>query len=311
MILKYLSKFVLEILPSVVATIIGAYIVNHYITKPANAPVVAAVSTVDPKTADPKKTDAKDAETPSDVASAPEPGTAKKSTPDKASIDKASIDKASIDKASIDKASIDKASIDKASVEDAAEKSTDKPTQAASLPVEPRRHQPAPHDRTVGKAVSVPVQTPTPAVAAASIVPPLEASPPQEERRDANDMARAAIERLRRSTEASRAPEAPRVQDPPRIVSAPAQPVQPLPPPIMVSTPPSGDGHNPNATVSLRPPFARVDDPRRPTPPADIPTASPPMDLHTEATASTPAHLTVAQDVLSAAKSVLHAVLPH
>jgi hypothetical protein len=35
------------------------------------------------------------------------------------------------------------------------------------------------------------------------------------------------------------------------------------------------------------------------------------MDLHTEATASTPAHLTVAQDVLSAAKSVLHAVLPH
>ena len=37
MLLKYLSKFVMEILPSVVATIIGAYIVNHYINnKPAD-----------------------------------------------------------------------------------------------------------------------------------------------------------------------------------------------------------------------------------------------------------------------------------
>ena len=34
--LKYLSKFTMDILPSVVATIIGAYIVNHYINaKPA------------------------------------------------------------------------------------------------------------------------------------------------------------------------------------------------------------------------------------------------------------------------------------
>ena len=38
--LKYLSKFAMDILPSVVATIIGAYIVNHYIvSKPtADAP---------------------------------------------------------------------------------------------------------------------------------------------------------------------------------------------------------------------------------------------------------------------------------
>ena len=49
--LKYLSKFAMDILPSVVATIIGAYIVNHYIvTKPAaDAPVAAAVSSVDPE----------------------------------------------------------------------------------------------------------------------------------------------------------------------------------------------------------------------------------------------------------------------
>ena len=44
--LKYVSKFALDILPSVVATIIGAYIVNHYIVaKPADAPAAAAVST--------------------------------------------------------------------------------------------------------------------------------------------------------------------------------------------------------------------------------------------------------------------------
>ena len=30
--LKYLAKFAMDILPSVAATIIGAYIVNHYIT---------------------------------------------------------------------------------------------------------------------------------------------------------------------------------------------------------------------------------------------------------------------------------------
>jgi hypothetical protein len=34
--LKYVSKITMDILPSVVATIIGAYIVNHYIVaKPA------------------------------------------------------------------------------------------------------------------------------------------------------------------------------------------------------------------------------------------------------------------------------------
>jgi hypothetical protein len=302
MIVKYLSKFVLEILPSVVATIIGAYIVNHYIVaKPAtDAPVTAAVSTVDPKaadpkasdpktadpktadlktadlkTADPKKTEvktAKGSETPSDVAGTPDPGTVKKNTADKA-----------------------------------IEKPADKPTDTASLPVETRRHQPAPRDKTVAK--TTPAQTPAPAVAPAGVVP-VEASPTLDERRDANDMARAAIERLRNSSEASRAPDAPRVQDAPRAVSAP---VQPLPPAIMVSTP-SGDAFNPNGTAPPRPPYApvaRVEDPRRPTPPADIPTASRPIDLHAEATASMPEQrTTVADDMLSAAKSVFHAVLP-
>jgi hypothetical protein len=301
MIMKYLSKFAMEILPSVVATIIGAYIVNHYIVaKPAtDAPVAAAVSTVDPKTADLKAADAKaaDAKTADLKTADPKKADAKSAKADAKGSERGSETPSDV------AATPDP--VKKNAAEKAAEKPADKPTDAASLPVEPRRHQPVPRDRTVAKTTPAPAQPP---FAAASIVP-VEANPTLDERRDANDMARAAIERLRNSSEASRAPDAPRVQEAPRVVSAP---VQPLPPPIMVSTP-SGDAFNPNGAASPKPPYApvaRVEDPRRPTPPADIP-ASRPIDLHAEATASMPEQrTTVADDMLSAAKSVFHAVLP-
>jgi len=63
--LNYLKKFALEILPSVAATVIGAYIVNHYISnKPAtDAPVAAAVAP-----ADARKNNAKPAGGSADVA---------------------------------------------------------------------------------------------------------------------------------------------------------------------------------------------------------------------------------------------------
>src|SRR5438128_7682790 len=81
--LNYLKKFAMDILPSVAATIIGAYIVNHYIlSKPGpDAPVSAAVSTVDPKAdakTDPKtnakSADSKPAEKPVNVSNLPEAG---------------------------------------------------------------------------------------------------------------------------------------------------------------------------------------------------------------------------------------------
>jgi len=90
-----------------------------------------------------------------------------------------------------------------------------------------------------------------------------------------------------------------RVPETPRVVTEPA--LRPLPPPIMVSTPPT-DTTN-----------ARVDDPHRPTPPAEIPTARPPLDLRAEMTEPVrqkPEKTSVAEDMLSAAKSVFHAVLP-
>ncbi len=276
--LKYVSKFALDILPSVVATIVGAYIVNHYIvSKPADAPVAAAVSTPDPKKADPE------------VAGIPEAGVKAKGISEKAVFD------------------------NKAAAEKPAQQSADKPAETASLPAETRRHQPMPREKTVAKAVPAPapvaVQAPAPATVP---TPPVEAAVAPEDKRDANDLARAAIERLRGSGEASprvqeavRIPEAPR-PDAPHAV--PAAPVQPLPPPIMVSTPRS-EALNP-ATGSLPYGFAQIADPRRPTPPADIP-SSQPIDLRAEATVPPPPdHTTVADDVLSAAKSVFHAVLP-
>ncbi len=102
--LKYVSKFTLDILPSVVATIVGAYIVNHYIvTKPGTgAPVAAAVSTTEPKAEakvapEAAKADAKAPEkapeTSSDVANIPEPGVKAKGISEKAILEKSATEK--------------------------------------------------------------------------------------------------------------------------------------------------------------------------------------------------------------------------
>jgi hypothetical protein len=304
------------------ATVIGAYIVNHYISNKPDAPVAAVLSTAEPK-ADAKapdaakaeaKTDAKTPETSSDVANIPEPGVRAKGISEKAVLDKATA---------------------------TVEKSADKPTETASIPPDTRRHQAAPREKMVAKTVAAPQPSApavVPVVAAPSVaatpnpVPPAAApATPVEEHRDANDLARAAIERLRGLTadtsphaqEAARAPDAARIPDAPHVVYAapvespravPAPAVRPLPPPIMVSTP-AREPFDPAAGSSQgKPPYdaARNDDPHRPTPPADIP-ASQPLDLRAEAVEPPPRereHRNVAEDMLSAAKSVFHAVLP-
>ncbi|HEY4819675.1 MAG TPA: hypothetical protein VIH62_02450, partial [Xanthobacteraceae bacterium] len=297
------------------ATVIGAYIVNHYISNKPDAPVAAVLSTAEPK-ADAKapdaakaeaKTDAKTPETSSDVANIPEPGVRAKGISEKAVLDKATA---------------------------TVEKSADKPTETASIPPDTRRHQAAPREKTVAKTVPAPqpsVPAVVPVVAAAPNPVPPAAAPatPVEEHRDANDLARAAIERLRgltadtspRAPEVARAPDAARIPDAPHVVYAapiespravPAPAVRPLPPPIMVSTP-AREPFDPAAgSPQGRPPYdaARNDDPHRPTPPADIP-VSQPLDLRAEAIEPLPKERrNVAEDVLSAAKSVFHAVLP-
>jgi len=290
--LKLASKFAMDILPSVIATIIGAYIVNHYINvKPAAT--AAAVSTADPKKAA-SRADSKPAEKSADLSNTPEPGVRAKGISEKAIIDKSATDKSVIEKPA-----------DKA----------DRPSETASIPpttpADSRRHPPAPREKAASKTAPPAVE---PVVAAPVTAPPAETAATPA----ANDLARAAIERLRgaepapRVQEGARTPETPRVvvAAPATVPPAPAPAVsapslQPLPPPILVSTPPTDS----------KPPYPsakRVDDPLHPTPPADIPDPQAPLDLRADAAVDTaPAKRpSVADDVLSAAKSMFHSVLP-
>ncbi len=311
--LNYLKKFALDILPSVAATIIGAYIVNHYIaTKPgADAAVTAAVSAADPK-----------------ADAGPAVGVKAKGISEKSIMEKTAAEQPTVVEKSQEKteakaeAKVDAKSADTKSAD---VKSADTPIETASIPADPRRHPVVPREKVrvilpspvqpAASAVAPVVTTPNP-------VPPVEATVVPEERRDANDLARAAIERLRgngeaapRAQEAARAPEANRVATPSAVVSAPA--LRPLPPPIMVSAPPA-DNYG-QGSQQVRPPYAanagaadpRVTDPSRPTPPADIP-ASRPLDLRAEAAEPSVRERTqaAAEDVLSTAKSLFHAVLP-
>jgi hypothetical protein len=289
--LKLASKFAMDILPSVIATVIGAYIVNHYINnRPPAGTTPAAISSVDAKKAVPKP-DSKPAEKSADLGHVPEPGVRAKGISEKAINEKSAPEKSAAEK-----------STDKA----------DKPSETASIPPTPpaetRRHQPAPREKAASKAAPAAAPAAEPSVAATSS--------PAEPMPDANDLARAAIERLRGAEPPSRAQENVRVPEVPRVVTAPVAPppaptpvvtapaVQPLPPPIQVSTPPaeSKPGYPP----------ARTDDPSRPTPPADIPDPRPPLDLRADAApdAPPPGRPSVADDVLSAAKSMFHSVLP-
>jgi len=300
--LKYASKFAMDILPSVVATIVGAYIVNHYIaTKPAADAPAAAMSSIDPKKTG-ARNGAKATPISTDAANILEPGVRAKGISEKTMLERSAAEKPVAEKPV-------------PVVEKPAEKAADKPAETASIPVEAKRQQPAPREKTVAKAAPV---VAAPSTAAPSTAAPVEAAVAPEERRDANDLARAAIERLRGTTEASpRMQEAARAPEAPRVVSAPPAssvvPIRPLPPPIMVSSP-AAETFGPTAgPLQTRPPYpatVRIDDPRRPTPPADIPDSRP-LDLRAEAAEpSTHEHTTVAEDVLSAAKSVFHAVLP-
>ena len=307
--LNYLKKFTMDILPSVAATIIGAYIVNHYIVAKPAAPATAAVSTADPAAT----ADGKPAEKAADIGNQPEAGVKAKGMSERTLLERSGTEKAAVVEKPQDKAQ------DKSQDKTADVKPADAPAETASLPADSRRHQVAPREKTAVRVVlPSPVQAVAPA-AVTSVTPPVPtveaavtpAAVAPEERRDANDLARAAIERLRNDN-AQRTPEVARAtQEAPRVM-APA--MRPLPPPIMVSTPPS-EAIDPVASQP-KPPYAtdaKADNPNRPTPPADIPVSRPPLDLRAEAMMPAPAskeHTTVAEDMLSAAKSVFHAVLP-
>ena len=296
--LKYLAKISMDIFPSVLATIIGAYIVNHYINAKPAADTPAAV--VAPAEA------GKNGK-PADVANLPASGVKAKGVSEKSVSEKSATDKA------------------------AAEKPADKPeTKAADVaPADTASHG-RPPAREKAAAKSIPAAT-APVVEANSA--PAAASPAATP--DANDLARAAIERLRKSPEGKAAEkaaeakaaetkpvertpepavrEATRVPEAPRVVTTEPSAVRPLPPPITVSTPSpeayGNGGSSPSYTASVG-----NDDPNRITPPADIPVPviAPPLDLRADAGATMPRpkKTNVADEMLSGMKSMFHSVLP-
>ena len=315
--LKYLAKISTDIFPSVLATIIGAYIVNHYINAKPAADTPAVVAAPAQTGGDGK---------PSDTAHHPAPGVKAKGISEKNVTERATVEKP-------------------------ADHQPTAETKAADVaPESSPRGRPSSRDKAAAKAApaaSIPVVEATSASTAAS-----PAATP-----DANDLARAAIERLRKSNEAKAAEakaaeakaaeakaaeaksaetrpaevrsvetkpaekpateaavrEIARTPEAPRVVNVEPSPVRPLPPPITVSTPlpeayGNGDPNTPyTATIGN-------DNPNRVTPPADIPVPviAPPLDLRADMGGAIPRpkKTNVADEMLSGMKSMFNAVLP-
>ena len=322
--LNYLKKFTVDIFPSVAATVIGAYIVNHYIvSRPGTDAPAAAVSTADSKGKAKATTDANPEGTTA-VSNLPAAGVKARGISEKAVMEKKAAEqrpaaaekaqekadakaetvKAETAKAETAKAETAKAETAKADAKtdtrhDAKSTETSAPREKEKIRVVlPSPIQPA------ASAQAPAASTHAPVAAALNPVAPVDTAaapaPVQEERRDANDLARAAIERLRlngegtpRAPEVARIPdasretpraEAPKAEAPkaesPRVAVAPV--LRPLPPPVMISAPPTA-GEPYGQAAPQRPPYAaNVEDPRRPTPPAEIP-LSRPLDLRAEA----------------------------
>ena len=274
---KYLSKFVLEVLPSVVATVVGAYIVAHYINPKAETPKTEVVATA-------PAAEAKDA--------ADATGTVE---------DKASDAKPAEAKAA-DGNPAEAAKTESAKTESAKTEGT-KPESAKTRVAKP------------------------------------------DEKKNAIELARAAIERLR-GTPASPAPqpvrapaETARVDDGARVaVQVPAtqraptatpvvttgsapQPAPatvtappPLPPPVIVASPYGRHSVGPEAATAAASVDQAGDQPAdrasadRPTPPADIPFQ---RGYDLQAQAAPVEHVSIADHVLSTTKSIFRALTPN
>jgi hypothetical protein len=316
--LKYIAKISMDIFPSVLATIIGAYIVNHYINAKPAADAPAAV--IAPAEA------GKNGK-PADVANLPAPGVKAKGISEKKVTDKPAAEKTA-DQPGAEPKTTEKSMADVA------------PAEAAP------RGKPSAREKAVAKstpAVSAPAPA-TPVVEANSA--PAAAAPAATP--DANDLVRAAIERLRKSPESKAAEakasdtkasdnkssetkssetkspekiqepavrEAARTPEAPRIIPVDTSSVRPLPPPITVSTP-AAEAYGNGGSSQASPPYTASvgnENPNRLTPPADIPVPmiAPPLDLRADAGASMPRPKTnVADDMLSGVKSMFHSVLP-
>jgi len=258
--LGYLSKFVLQMLPTISATVIGAYIVATWInpkTPPEPAKTAARAQAQQP---------VKPAQPAVKVAPAPE-------TP----------------------------------AQDAAVAPVEAKSAAAAESPMPAKAANGPDNIRIIPIVKPPaaeVSSSTPAS-----VPASEAAAVADDRKDANELARAAIQRLRGGTEAPRAAEEParpvspaaRVQQV-RLTPepAPASSAPPLPPAVPIAAPryPQDESAEP----------ASIAQPERLTPPGEIPTARHPLSL--QASHPVGENPSLADNFVSATKSFFRAITP-
>ena len=241
--LNYLKKFAVDIFPSVAATVIGAYIVNHYIvSKPAADAPAAAASTANPKgdgKADAKsgaKSDAKSAETTASVSNLPAAGVKARGISEKAIMEKTAAERPAVVEKAQEKAEAkaeakaDAKTDAKADAKpDTRSPDTKSDVKSAESPADAdqRRHAAAPREKEKIRVILAspvqPVNSPAASVVAAAPAAPVETAVAPDERRDANELARAAIERLRANGETSspRSPETVRAPEAPRAANAP------------------------------------------------------------------------------------------
>lgn len=312
--LKYLAKISMDIFPSVLATIIGAYIVNHYINAKPAADAPAAV--LAPAEA------GKDAK-PADTANLPAPGVKAKGVSEKNVTEKAAAEKPAdkSDTKAADTAPTDAASHGRPA---AREKAAAKSAPAVTAPVVEANSAPAaaapaasPDANDLARAAIERLRKSPEAKAAEAKAAEAKAAEARAAEAKAAE-AKAAEAKSAEGKSAEKTPEpavreAARIPEAPRVIATEPSMVRPLPPPITVSTPaPEAYGSSqgsPSYTSSVG-----NDDPNRITPPADIPVPviAPPLDLRADAggVMPRPKKTNVADDVLSGMKSMFHSVLP-
>lgn len=248
--LNYLSKFVLQMLPTISATVIGAYIVATWINPktPPEPPKVAASSQEQQPT---------------------KPTAAHEAVP--------------------------------AAVQPAQEEAAEPTSEAAKAAGETDKVRIIPISKQ-------PVQTteaPAPASTAAA-----DANTAAEERKNVNELARAAIQRLRGNPETARTDEAAKpvaaaIRAPQgRVVSEPAQPAAtiapPLPPAVSIASPRFAPEQGTDQDPAVYP--------ERMSPPGEIPTARDPLSL--QASHRVAENPSFADDFVSATKSFFRAITP-
>jgi hypothetical protein len=266
MMLGYLSKFVLQMLPTISATVIGAYIVTTWIN-PKTQPDPAKIAAQQAAKAAPA---AEELAVP-DIPVAPAPAVTKSA--------------------------------------EAAE--TTKPVETSQPAKEAAKAASAPDNVRVIPIVKQPAATAELSVTTAAQAAAAETVAAAEERKDANELARAAIQRLRRGSESARVTDEPAVK--PAILAVRVQQPRVAPEPLQASSLATVAPPLPPAVSIASPRYSQfeVSDqgaPERPTPPGEIPTMRQPLGL--QASHRVGENASFAEDFVSATKSFFRAITP-